>query len=37
VSVDEVRPRAIEALGEVFGLSFEELPAEHQPQQLLAR
>jgi lipoyl(octanoyl) transferase len=37
VSVDEVRPHAIEALGEVFGLSFEELPAEHRPEQLLAR
>ena len=28
VGVDEVRPRAIEALAEVFGLEFEELPAE---------
>ena len=28
VSVEEVRPLAREALGEVFGLSFEELPAE---------
>jgi lipoyl(octanoyl) transferase len=28
VSVDEVRAPAREALGEVFGLSFEELPAE---------
>ena len=37
VSVDEVRPRAIEALGEVFGLSFEELPVEYRPEQLLAR
>jgi lipoyl(octanoyl) transferase len=37
VSVDEVRPHAIEALGEVFGLSFEELPAEYRPEQLLAR
>jgi lipoyl(octanoyl) transferase len=27
VSVDEVRPSAREALGHVFGLSFEELPA----------
>jgi lipoyl(octanoyl) transferase len=37
VSVDKVRPHAIEALGEVFGLAFEELPAEHRPEQLLAR
>ena len=37
VSVDEVGPHAIEALGEVFGLSFEELPAEYRPEQLLAR
>ena len=37
MSVDEVRPRAIEALGEVFGLAFEELPAEHRPEQLAAR
>jgi lipoyl(octanoyl) transferase len=37
VSVDEVRPYAIEALGEVFGLAIEELPAEHRPEQLLAR
>ena len=37
VTVDEVQPHAIEALGEVFGLSFEELPAEHRPEQLLAR
>ena len=28
VSVEEVRPHAIAALGEVFGLTFEELPAE---------
>jgi lipoyl(octanoyl) transferase len=28
VSVDEVRPSAREALGQVFGLSFEELPAD---------
>jgi lipoyl(octanoyl) transferase len=28
VTVDEVRPLARDALGEVFGLSFEELPAE---------
>jgi lipoyl(octanoyl) transferase len=28
VSVDEVRPHAAAALEEVFGLSFEELPAE---------
>jgi lipoyl(octanoyl) transferase len=31
VSVDEVRPSAREALGKVFGLSFEELPAEDGP------
>ena len=37
VSVDEVRPHAIEALGEVLGLSFEELPVEYRPEQLLAR
>ena len=29
VTVDEVKPAAIEALGEVFGLVFEGLPAEH--------
>jgi lipoyl(octanoyl) transferase len=29
VSVDEVRPSAREALGQVFGLSFEELPADN--------
>jgi len=28
VTVDEVRPRAVEALGEVFGLAFEELPGD---------
>ena len=28
VSVDEVRPQAVGALGDVFGLTFEELPAE---------
>ena len=28
VTVEDVRPAAIEALGEVFGLAFEELPAE---------
>jgi lipoyl(octanoyl) transferase len=28
VPVDEVRPHALEALGEVFGLEFEELPAD---------
>lgn len=27
VTVDEVRPHAVAALGEVFGLAFEELPA----------
>ena len=31
VSVDEVRPSAREALGKVFGLSFDELPAEDGP------
>jgi lipoate-protein ligase B len=31
VSVAEVRPLAREALGQVFGLSFEELPAEDGP------
>ena len=29
VTVDEVKPAAIEALGEVFGLEFEGLPAEN--------
>ena len=29
VSVDEVRPHAVAALEEVFGLELEELPAEH--------
>jgi lipoyl(octanoyl) transferase len=28
VTVDEVRPHAVAALGEVFGLDFEELPAD---------
>jgi hypothetical protein len=28
VTVDEVRPFAVAALAEVFGLEFEELPAE---------
>ncbi len=28
VTVDEVRPAAVEALGDVFGLAFEELPAD---------
>ena len=31
VTVDDVRPHAIAALGEVFGLEFEELPAEEGP------
>ncbi len=31
VSVDEVKPAAIAALGEVFGLTFEALPAEDGP------
>jgi lipoyl(octanoyl) transferase len=34
VSVDEVRPHAAAALAEVFGLAFEELPAEHWPGQM---
>jgi lipoate-protein ligase B len=29
VTVDEVRPHAVAALAEVFGLEFEELPADH--------
>ena len=29
VTVDEVRPHAVAALEEVFGLELEELPAEH--------
>ena len=41
VSVDEVRPHAVAALEQVFGLAFEELPAEHRPEparrQLAAR
>jgi lipoyl(octanoyl) transferase len=41
VSVDEVRPAAVAALGEVFGLTFEELPADDGPglwdQQVHAR
>jgi lipoyl(octanoyl) transferase len=31
VSVDEVRPIALEALGEVFGLTFEALPEDEGP------
>jgi lipoyl(octanoyl) transferase len=31
VSVDEVRPHAVAALAEVFGLAFEELPADEGP------
>jgi lipoyl(octanoyl) transferase len=31
VSVDEVRPHAVEALSEVFELTFEELPADEGP------
>ena len=30
VTVDEVRPHAVAALAEVFGLEFEELPAERR-------
>ena len=37
VTVDEVQPHAIEALAQVFGLAFEELPAEHRNAQLAAR
>jgi lipoyl(octanoyl) transferase len=41
VSLDEVRPAAVAALGEVFGLTFEELPADDGPglwdQQVHAR
>ena len=36
VTLDEVRPFAVEALADVFGLAFEELPADHLP-QLAAR
>jgi lipoyl(octanoyl) transferase len=35
-TLDEVRPLAVEALADVFGLAFEELPADHLP-QLAAR
>jgi lipoyl(octanoyl) transferase len=31
VAVDEVRPHAVAALGEVFGLTLEELPADEGP------
>jgi len=39
VSLEEVRPRAVAALEEVFGLTFEALPAEQWPlrEQLTAR
>jgi lipoyl(octanoyl) transferase len=37
VTLDQVRPHAVEALAEVFGLAFEEFPAEHLPRQLTAR
>jgi lipoyl(octanoyl) transferase len=37
VTVDEVRPHAVEALADVFGLAFEELPADHLPRELAAR
>jgi lipoyl(octanoyl) transferase len=37
VTVDEVQPHAIDALAQVFGLAFEELPAEHRNAQLAAR
>ena len=37
VTVDEVQPHAIEAFAQVFGLAFEELPAEHRNAQLAAR
>ena len=31
IDVDELRPHAVSALAEVFGLEFEELPAEEGP------
>jgi lipoyl(octanoyl) transferase len=37
VPLEEVRPHAIEALADVFGLAFEELPADHLPRELAAR
>jgi lipoyl(octanoyl) transferase len=37
VTLEEVRPHAVEALAEVFGLAFEELPADRLPGQLVAR
>jgi lipoyl(octanoyl) transferase len=37
VTLDEVRPHAVEALADVFGLAFEELPADHLPRELAAR
>jgi lipoyl(octanoyl) transferase len=37
VPLEEVRPHAIEALADVFGLAFEELPAVHLPRELAAR
>jgi lipoyl(octanoyl) transferase len=37
VTLDQVRPHAVEALAEVFGLAFEEFPTEHLPRQLTAR
>jgi lipoyl(octanoyl) transferase len=37
VTLEEVRPHAVEALAEVFGLAFEELPADRLPGQLAAR
>jgi lipoyl(octanoyl) transferase len=37
VTLGEVRPHAVEALADVFGLAFEELPADHLPRELAAR
>jgi lipoyl(octanoyl) transferase len=37
VTLGEVRPHAVEALAEVFGLEFEEVPADRLPRQLAAR
>jgi lipoyl(octanoyl) transferase len=36
-TLDEVRPHAVEALADVFGLAFEELPTGLRPGQLAAR
>jgi len=37
VTLDEVRPYAVEALADVFGVAFEELPADRLRGQLAAR